>query len=131
MANRLIKNGARKLYNKLIHERSRDVFDKKVVGMASGKVDVKDKSQRVWDNDFVLVQLGHVDILSPGLASEGLKVMRLTVRGAFMAFNVFSLCDGSRSYETPSIVFCGNIFLIKILFLKMYLNGRRQRNICY
>ena len=24
-----------------------------------------------------------------------------------MAFNVFSLCDGSRSYETPSIVFVG------------------------
>ena len=55
MASRLIKNGARKLYNKLIHERSRDVLDKKVVGMASRKVDVKDKSQRVWYNDFVFV----------------------------------------------------------------------------
>ena len=64
MANRLIKNGACKLYNKLLHERSRDVLDKKVVGMPSRKVDVKDKSQRFWHSDFVLVQLGHVDMLS-------------------------------------------------------------------
>ena len=61
---RFIKNGARKLYNKLLYERSRDILDKKVVGMASGKVDVEDKSQRVWHNDFVLIQLGHVDIKS-------------------------------------------------------------------
>ena len=64
MADRFIKNGARKLYNKLIHERPQDVLDKKVVGMAPGKVDVEDKSQRVRDNDLVLVQLGHVDIKS-------------------------------------------------------------------
>ena len=36
----------------------------KFVGMSSRKVDFKDKSQRVWHNDFVLVQLGHVDIQS-------------------------------------------------------------------
>ena len=64
-------NGARKLYNKLLHERSRDVLDKKVVGMASRKVDVEDKSQRVWHNDFVFIQLGHVDIQS--LASVGFR----------------------------------------------------------
>ena len=30
----------------------------------SRKVNVKDQSQRVWHNDFVLIQLGHVDIQS-------------------------------------------------------------------
>ena len=34
--------------------------------------------------------------VSPGLASEGLKVMRLTVRSAFMAPRTFSECEGSR-----------------------------------
>ena len=64
MTDCFIKNGARKLYDKLLYERPRDVLDKKVVGMASRKLDVEDKSQSVWHNDFVLVQLGHVDIES-------------------------------------------------------------------
>ena len=34
--------------------------------------------------------------VSPGLASEGLKVMRLTVRSAFIARRTFFECEGSR-----------------------------------
>ena len=41
--------------------------------------------------------------VSPGLASEGLKVMRLTVRSAFMAPSVFSLCEGSRFGGTAMV----------------------------
>ena len=40
IANSFIQNGARKLYNKLVHECSRAVLDKKVVGVSSRKVDV-------------------------------------------------------------------------------------------
>ena len=41
--------------------------------------------------------------VSPGLASEGLNVMRLTVRSAFMAPSVFSLCEGSRLGGTAMV----------------------------
>ena len=47
--------------------------------------------------------------VSPGPTSEGLKVMRLTARGALMAFNVFSLCDGG-GYMKPQFQFQNHLF---------------------
>ena len=41
--------------------------------------------------------------ISPGLADEGLNVMRLTVRSAFMAPRVFSMCEGSRLGGTAMV----------------------------
>ena len=52
--------------------------------------------------------------VSPGLASEGLNVIRLTVRSAFMAFSVFSLCEGSR--------FGGTAIVYTYMFMFMFLN---------
>ena len=44
--------------------------------------------------------------VSPGLASEGLKVMRLTVLSAFMAPRTFSECEGSRVGGTAMVYIC-------------------------
>ena len=89
----------------------RDVLDKKVVGVPSSKVDVKDQSQRVGHKYFVIIQLGHVDIQRLAqLASEGLKVMCLTVRGAFMTFIFFSLWDGCRLSGTNICGFNAEIY---------------------
>ena len=41
--------------------------------------------------------------VSPGLASEGLNVIRLTVRSAFMAPRTFSECEGSRLGGTAMV----------------------------
>ena len=41
--------------------------------------------------------------VSPGLASVGLKVMRLTVRSAFIAPRTFSECEGSRLGGTAMV----------------------------
>ena len=62
IANSFIQSRGCKLYNKLVHECSRDVLNKKVVSVPPRKVYVEDQSKRVWNNDFVLVQFGHVDI---------------------------------------------------------------------
>ena len=41
--------------------------------------------------------------VSPGLASEGLNVIRLTVRSAGIACSVFSRCEGSRLGGTAMV----------------------------
>ena len=64
MADGFFQSRACKLHNKFVHECSRDVLDKEVVGVSPRKVDIKDQGQRVRRKDFVLVQLWHVDIQS-------------------------------------------------------------------
>ena len=66
--------------------------------------------------------------VSPGWASEGLNVMRLTVRSAFMAPSVFSLWHGrrfgctaiARRVYTYSFI-C--VFVFKILIYKTFMSG--------
>ena len=53
--------------------------------------------------------------VSPGLAAEGLNVMHLTVRSAFMAPRVFSLCEGSR--------FGGTAIVYTYMFMFVFLNS--------
>ena len=72
--------------------------------MASRKVDVKAQRQRAGHQDLIFVQLGHVDIQSLAwVGFRGVKVMRLTERGAFMAFFVFSLCVERRLSGTDIV----------------------------
>ena len=72
--------------------------------MPSRTVDVKAQHQQAWHEDLVFIQLGMWTFsLSLGLASEGLKVMRLTACGAFMASAVFSLCTGWRLSGTDIV----------------------------
>ena len=81
------------LHEIVVRVRARDV-----------EVNVKHEGQRSRDDDLVHIKLGHRDYrVSPGLASEGLKVMRLTVRSAGIACSVFSLCEGSRFGGTAMV----------------------------
>ena len=58
--------------------------------------------------------------VSPGLASVGLKVMRFTVRSAFMAPRTFSECEGSRLGGTAMVY---NVFSKLICILVMAEGG--------
>ena len=57
--------------------------------------------------------------VSPGLAAEGLNVKRLTVRSAFMAPRVFSLCEGSRLGGTAVMVYIVFLNFINVVIYFM------------
>ena len=56
--------------------------------------------------------------VSPGLASEGLKVIRFTVLSAFIAPSIFSLCEGSRLGGT-AIVYIVFLNFINVVIYTM------------
>ena len=63
--------------------------------------------------------------VSPGLALVGLKVMRFTVRSAFMALRTFSECEGSRLGGTAMVY---NVFSKLICILLMAEGGYDPRD---
>ena len=72
--------------------------------MASSEVDVKDQGQGVWHKDFVLVQLGHIDIQRLAwVGFRGVECYTLDRAYCLQAAVFFLLNVGSRLSDTDII----------------------------
>ena len=96
-------------HNHLVNKRTRDILHEKVVGVPTNQVDVEDESERAGHEDLVLMRdpvcFGTETYrVSPGLASLRSKVMRLTVRSAFVAPSVFSVCADAKFLAQTSCI---------------------------
>ena len=103
---RVLDCGCGKLDNERVNQGPRHILHEIVVGVSARdfEVYVEHEGERAATMTSFTASLGTLTYrVSPGLASVGLKVMRLTVRSAFIARRTLSECEGSRLVGTAMV----------------------------
>jgi len=109
-ADRVLQDSSRKFHHHLPDKGLRDVLHEEVVSMAARKVNVEVERQRAGHEDFVLIQLWHMDVQ---YCAKGMQVIIVEYRKIVIYWQYLRLINVKRHIEqyvvTAIVLFLGKI----------------------